>query len=275
MKYLTAFALVATTLFSSCSNDNTAPIVLPDFMPLTIGSFWTYTTEGTTNPQTGELLQGTDSLYVASEDLIGTYTYANLDASTESTGFMTSLFSENHIRTQNEKLYLQGSYDLDLSTLGGSAHQIAIDDAALYDTNAMIDMVLYTNSGSITDPVSVGGQDVELIINYTIKSIQKERFESFDVAGQVFVDVLKSHLIISAKIDAVVEIVPGFPSTINVAPLQDINTVENYYADGIGLIQSSNDFSIQFNTTVAAQLGIPEVIEAPTNQKIASFLIAE
>ena len=274
MKYFTAFALVATTLFSSCSNDDTAPIVLPEFMPLTVGSFWTYTTEGT-NPQTGALLQGTDSLYVASEELIGAHTYTNLDASTGSTGFMTSLFSENHIRTQNEKLYLQGTYDLDLSTLGGSAHQIAIDDAILYDPNAMIDTVLYTNSGSITDPVSAGGQDVELIINYTIKSIQKERYESFDVAGQVFVDVLKSHLIISAKIDAVVEIVPGFPSTINVAPLQDINTVENYYADGIGLVQSNNDFSIQFNATVAAQLGIPEVIEGPTNQKIASFLIAE
>jgi len=251
--------------------DDTTFNTPPTFMALNTGDYWTYDTE-TTDPQTSAVTQGRDSLYVATTATINSLLYTDLDASNTSTAFMTTFLAQNFVRTENSKLHVQGTFDLDLSTLGGNTHTININDAVFLDANAMVNAQLYTDSGSITDPVTINGQNVVLTINYTIKTIQKESFTTMDVNGVTFDNVLKSNLIISAQIDAQVTIL-GIPTTLPVAAMQDINVVENYYAQDIGLIQSDNTFNIDLNPTVAGQLGVPTNINAPSNQKIDTYVI--
>ena len=274
-KKIVFLLLTTVALFlGACSGDDdggNGTANYGNFMPLTIGDYWTYDTE-TTDPQTSTVTQGRDSLYVVSATTIGAFDYMDLDASATSTGFMTTFLAQNTLRTANGKLYAKGNLDFDLSALGGSAHTIAIDDAILVDENATVNTQLYSTSGTITDPVTINGQSVVLTIDYTVKTIQKESFATMDVTGVTFNNVIKANLIISAKIDAQIT-VQGFPVTLNVAPVQDINVVENYYANGIGLIQSDNNFNINLSATVATQLGIPQNINVPSNQKIDTYLI--
>jgi len=251
--------------------DDTVFNYAPSHLPLSAGNYWTYDVE-ITDPQTSTVTQSRDSLYVNTLTTINNLTYTDLDASATSSAFMTTFFAQNYIRTENEKLHVQGTFDLDLSSLGGNVHTIDINDAVFLDPNANVDTQLYSDSGSITDPVTINGQNVTLTIDYTVKTVQKESLATMDVNGVTFNDISKSNLIISAKIDAQLS-VGGFPVTVNVAPLQDINIVENYYAYNIGLIQSDNTFNIDLNPTVANQLGIPTNINAPSNQKIDTYVI--
>lgn len=244
---------------------------ITNYIPLTLNNYWNFDTE-VTDPQTGIATAGMDYLYVATTTTIDTKLYTDLDASATSNGIMTGILAQNFLRRQNDKLYLKGTLNLDLTPAGGSVINIEIDDAVLLDANASDGNILYSSSGSISEPIVANGQNVTLLIDYTIKSIQKENIASMVVNGNTYTNVLKSNLVMSAKIDAQTTIL-GIPITLPVAPQQDINTIENYYADGIGLIQSDVDFNIDLDATTAGQFGLPTNINAPSFQLIDTYLI--
>lgn len=265
-------SLFALALLTACSGDDDANggTTNSNYIPLTLTNYWTFDTE-VADPTGGSTL-GRDSLFVATTTMINSKLYADLDATPTSTGVMTGILAQNFIREQNGKLYLKGTIDLDLTVVGGSVINIDIDDAILLDVNANVNNLLYSTSGSISEPISVGGQNATILIDYTINSIQKESIASMVVNGNTYTDILKSNLVMSAKIDAQVT-VAGFPITLAVAPLQDINTIENYYANGVGLIQSDAEFNIDLDATTAGQLGLPTNINSPSFQLVDTYLI--
>lgn len=267
-----------TTSISACDqpidyvdNNDDDDDSITNYIPLTQSNYWTFDTE-VTDPQGGPATIGRDSLYAATTTTINGNLYTDLDATATSNGVMTGILAQNFIRRQNDKLYLKGTLNLDLTPAGGSVINIDIDDAILLDANGNLNEILYSSSGSITEPITIGGQNVTLLIDYTIKSIQKENINTMSVNGNTYTEVLKSNLIMSAKIDAQVTI-GGFPVTLSVAPQQDINTIENYYANNIGLIQSDVDFNIDLDPTTAGQFGLPTNINAPSFQLIDTYLI--
>ena len=265
---LTAFA--ATALLFSCAKNADNPIVeISNFMPLEIENFWTYTSE-VTDPQTNVPTQGTDSLYVVAS-VSSYHPYIDLDASAESIGPMTFIFSNTSALSENEQVSITGIYNLDLAAIGGATHQIAINDAMLLDSNVATGTILYNKNAVLTDIVTINGQEITLTINYEIETIQKEQLASLVVLGNSYTDILKADIVVSATIDATLEIIPGFPTTVNVAPTQEVYIVESYYANGVGLIQSDANLSVNFNTAVASQLGIPENMTAPSSQKINTY----
>ena len=150
--YTLSILLLGLLTACSCDDDNNGTgISNSNYIPLTLSNYWTYDTE-ITDP-TGNTTTGRDSLYVATTTIIDSKLYADLDATATSTGVMTGILSQNFIRSENDKLYLKGTIDLDLTPVGGSLINILIDDAILLDASASVNSLL--SKSNIFDYVSV------------------------------------------------------------------------------------------------------------------------
>ena len=82
MKYLFALFAFSTLLFSSCNKDEMttdegcAPLAVPDYMPLTIGSYWVYEDIVVDSLGNETSLNHRDSMWVAFDSVINNETYA-------------------------------------------------------------------------------------------------------------------------------------------------------------------------------------------------------
>ena len=82
MKHLFAFMAFSILFFSSCkkeemnNNESCSPTVNPDYMPLTIGSFWVYEDIKIDSLGNELSLNNRDSMWVAYDSVINNKTYA-------------------------------------------------------------------------------------------------------------------------------------------------------------------------------------------------------
>ena len=79
---------------------------------------------------------------------------------------------------------------------------------------------------------------------------------------------------LSLKVTTTVNI--GVPIVVTLLDTQDVLTINNYYADGIGLIDSNAIFTYQLEdlSALPVTIPIPETATITTIQKITAFTVA-
>lgn len=233
-------ASVIALSFISCSSDdssgteNNPNSTAYNLLPLTTSNNWKYDVETIDQDGVTQISTSTDDITLDGDVTLNNLIYADFSTSVGSTGFMSGMFDQNNFRTANAVYYMKGSLDLPLSQLGGTDLSIDINDAKLIDQNANSDTVLTEENGATNQTI----QGLVLDITYSVKTVQNETLSSHTVNGNVYNNVVASSIIINARATT-----PIVGQNIEILASQDIYTVKNYYADGIGLIDSNAVFS--------------------------------
>lgn len=258
---------IVVLLFFSCSDDDTTATESETptnytLLPLSIGSTWTYdvnTDDGTNPPTTSE-----DEITANGNITINSMEYTDFTATPGFTGTMSTLLDQNNFRTANGIYYMYGDFTFPLSQLGGTDIVIQLNDAKLIDQNQTNGTTLTTETGSTTQNIS--GYDI--IIDYTLSTVQKETLNNYSVNNQDYTNVVASDIVVTAT----VSIDLGF-ITQTILPTQNVYVITNYYADDVGLIDSEAIFTYEITDIPGVSLPIPSTATIVTTQKLATYTI--
>ncbi|MGB1270022.1 MAG: hypothetical protein ACPG45_09810 [Flavobacteriaceae bacterium] len=265
--------IIITGALFSCSSDDVSdseasmPESTAVYLPLTLTNDWTYdvTTDDNTNPTTST----TDVITVDESTIINTREYYGMSSSTGSSGTMTQLFDQNYFRSEAGVFYTDGNFTLPLSNFGGTDIVISLNEAKLIDDNEANGTVLEQQSGITTQ--NIGGYDLD--VEYTFKTVQRETLTNHTVETEVYNDIVKSDIILSIKVSTTINI--GVPIDITLLDTQDVLTITNFYANGIGLIDSTALFTYQLEdlSALPVTLPIPDTATITTIQKINNYTL--
>lgn len=259
-------AFMVGLLFFSCSSgDNPDPIItIPgaDYFPLAIANYWTYDVNGVDNG-TNQDFTGRDSLYITGTTTINTQSYFDLDASMESIGVMTGILSTGSIRNDSNRMYLTGSLNIPFEGLEG--FNIELDDTVLFDDKAQADFVLSEFSGQLTDTV----QGFPITATYTLKSINGSSLSSYAVNENTYENVIRSKLIVEVSITSKAEVL-GQTITFDLLKPQNVLTIENTYANGVGLVESDSEISYQLEdfSSLGVEFPFPSTVSIISRQEL-------
>lgn len=262
--------LFFSSLIISCSSDdNNTSNSSYNYYPLIINNTWTYdvVTDDNTNPPTSTV----DVITVDETTTINTNDYYGMSSSAGSSGTMTQLFDQNYFRSEAGVFYTDGNFTLPLSNFGGTDIVIDLSEAKLIDESQANGTILESQSG--TTAQSIGGFDLD--IEYTFKTIQRETISNHTVETVVYDNIIKSDIILSLKVTTTVNI--GVPIVVTLLDTQDVLSIKNYYADGIGLIDSNAIFTYQLEdlSALPVTIPIPETATITTIQKITAYTVAD
>ena len=262
--------LFFSSLIISCSSDdNNTSNSSYNYYPLIINNTWTYdvVTDDNTNPPTSTV----DVITVDETTTINTNDYYGMSSSAGSSGTMTQLFDQNYFRSEAGVFYTDGNFTLPLSNFGGTDIVIDLSEAKLINESQANDTILESQSG--TTAQSIGGFDLD--IEYTFKTIQRETISNHTVETVVYDNIIKSDIILSLKVTTTVNI--GVPIVVTLLDTQDVLSIKNYYADGIGLIDSNAIFTYQLEdlSALPVTIPIPETATITTIQKITAYTVAD
>jgi hypothetical protein len=245
------------------NGDNTP--TFENFLPLTIANFWRYDVN-TTDDQGTPPSTSTDEITTTGTTTIGTLTYFTHEANADATGTMTGLLTQNVVRNDAGKYHMDGELVIPLGQLGGDDVVITLNDALFLDESASDGAILSTQSGTITQTI----QTLPMTIEYTLETVQQEALSSHMVAGDAIIynDILKSQIIL--RLSVATEIA-GFPIT--VLAEQDVLTIDNFYANAIGLVDSDSVFTYTLNT-LPVDIGIPDTVTTTTTQELTDYTVS-
>jgi len=238
-----------------------------NYMAFALDNNWTYdvTTDDGTNPATNTV----DEITVDETTTINTYEYYGMAASAGSTGTMSQLFDQNFFRVDNGVTYMQGEFTLPLSNFGGTDISIILDDAKLIDETKANGTIL-TSQSDVTAQ-TIGGFDLD--ITYTLKTVQRETLTSHTVGLETYSDIIKSDIVLSIKVTTEINI--GVPIVVTILDTQDILTINNFYADNIGLVDSDTVFTYTLEdlSGFGITLPFPDTATVTTAQEITAYTI--
>lgn len=268
MKKLIYLFLVLAMI--SCSNDDDSGNgdsngnTNEDYFPLTQNNSWEYNVN-TTNDQGNPPTTSTDIITVAGTTTINNNVYYDLDANAEATGTMTALLTENHIREAEGKYHMEGEVSLALSAIGGQDILIELNDIVILDQGATVGSVLGTVTGTSTQTI----QNFDVTIDYTLRTVQQGTSPSHSVndGALVYDNVIASQIIVEVSASTVFNNIP-----ITILSSQDILTIDNFYAQNIGLVDSDTVFTYTLNQ-LPIDLGVPTTATSTTTQELNTYTI--
>jgi hypothetical protein len=255
-------------LADNTDTDDTAIFVsTTNYLSFALNNNWIYdvTTDDGTNPTTSSV----DDITVDETSTINSNEYFGMSSSIGSTGTMSQLFDQNFFRVDNGVSYMQGGFTLPLSNFGGTDLTINLDDAKLIDETKASGTVL-TSQSDITAQ-TIGGFDLD--ITYTFKTIQREILASHTVGTETYNDIIKSDIVLSIKVTTEVNV--GVPIVVTILDTQDILTINNFYANNIGLVDSNTTFTYTLEdlSTFGITLPFPDTATIITAQEITAYTI--
>ena len=232
-----------------------------------MGNNWIYdvATDDGTNPVTTTV----DEITVDETTTLNTFEYFGMTSSVGSSGTMSQLYDQNYFRVYNGITYMTGDFTLPLSAFGGTDIVISLNDTMLIDESKSAGTILSSQSGDTAQ--NIGGFDLD--ITYTFKTVQQETMPSHIVGAETFNDIIKSDIILSIKVTTVVNI--GVPITITLIDTQDVLTINNYYANNIGLIESeaTTTYTLEDLSALPITIPIPTTATIIADQKITSYTL--
>lgn len=257
---------VFTSLFFSCSDDDSSTEsenpTNYTLLPFSLGSTWTYdvSTDDGANPTT----TSEDEITASNNVTINAMEYTDFTATPGFTGTMTTLLDQNNFRTANGVYFMHGNFTFPLSQLGGTDIVVQLNDAKLIDQNQTSGTTLTTEDGSTIQ--NIGGYDI--VIDYTLTTVQGETLSNYSVNNQDYTNVVTADIVVAAT----VSIDLGF-ITQTILPTQNVYVIKNYYADGIGLVDSEATFTYQLANIPGVSLPIPSTATILTTQQLATYTI--
>jgi hypothetical protein len=263
MKKITLlFVLIIIVSCSTNDNKQEDPVVeVYNYFPLTLSSYWNYNNEN-------EEGIAKDSLYTSSNEVLNGLNYTKFIASEPISGFMTSMMSQNLMRTTESKLFLNGEFGTPLIE-GFPEISIPLTDLIIYDKEAENGTLLSEEIGEISEIID----DIPIIINYTISTIQGD---ILDEGTGVFSSnkVLTSSIILNLSISTNIEIL-GTVIVIPILQAQDVIKTTNYFASGVGLIFSESliEYELEDLSSLGIDLPIPSEDSSSATQNIDTYQI--
>lgn len=246
--YALRFLFVFALLLASCSSDDDATPNDDDnddqnFFPLVVGNSWDFENTLSTAGQDDLVTNETLSISGTSENS-GNVVYEVETDDPANSGPVTLALSQGTLTKSNAKLIYTGVFGLGLE--GFPEVNFDVENAPIYDKSASNGIEMYSQIGTIEQDF----QGVPITIEYTLSTIMGESLASFDVNGTTYDNVISSQLIINMVASASVDPLPPFP----ILASQDAVIITNYFADGVGLIQSET-----VTTFVFQDLPIPNI----------------
>ena len=263
MKKITLlFVLIIIVSCSTNDDKQEDPVVqVYNYFPLTLSSYWNYNNEN-------EEGIAKDSLYTSSNEVLNGLNYTKFIASEPISGFMTSMMSQNLMRTAESKLFLNGEFGTPLIE-GFPEISIPLTDLIIYDKEAENGTLLSEEIGEISEIID----DIPIIINYTISTIQGD---ILDEGTGVFSSnkVLTSSIILNLSISTNIEIL-GTVIVIPILQAQDVIKTTNYFASGVGLIFSESliEYELEDLSSLGIDLPIPSEDSSSATQNIDTYQI--
>jgi hypothetical protein len=236
----TNYILFLLSLFLvSCSDDdaNTPPPTGPvatapaEYLPIENGNFWIYDVENSSGDN------GTDSLYVANDTIIGGNNYKKLKSGDVAYGLYSTVLNNNSIRRSGDSLLFTGTASVGLSE--ELPLNLNVTDFILVKESARNGEVLDTETGTIELPY----EGFTIIADYKLSSIAKESLPTYTSPnGQQYSNVKKIEMHINLKVNVSMS---GF--SMEIMPAQDVVVSTQYYAEGIGMVHALTDMHYEFS----------------------------
>ena len=243
----------------ACSDDDTdipdtnPPVDADNFFPLVIGNTWDYENV-TTSPGVEDFVSN-ETLSVAGS------TGVLFDLETDNpmnAGPVTSALSQGVLSKSGDQLIFSGS--LGFAVEGFPDFDIALDNAAIYDLSASQGSVMYNDSGSFQETI----EGAPITFNYEIETVMGDSFNSYQVNGTTYDDVISSKIIVTLEITATLFF------EVTILPEQQVVEIENYFANDIGMVFSNTD--VIFDFIELDQIPIPvEDLEFVVTQSLESY----
>lgn len=240
------------------SDDDQGGDDVRSYFSTTEGNGWIYDVSVDQMPATK------DTLTVTTHVNQGGTQFADFEASTTSTGFMTGLLSNGLITEDNARLTYTGALSIPVDPM----NPIIIDIPAtvVYDASITSGTVLGVNEQTITQDLN----GFPLTIEVTAISRQLGLVENYMVGTMTFDNAIQSELAISATISTVVV---GIPVTVLVP--QEVLVATNTYAEDIGLVDSTVNFQYEFIdlTPFGIMLPFPPAASNVTTQQAVDIMV--
>lgn len=238
-----------------------------NYFPLTVGNSWTYNNERAVDQQPSTQSQETMTVADSSEENGNTYYELDTDNSLEG-GLVTNILSNGKLTKINGELMYTGNYEVEIPNF--DPLQLPIE-ATIYSKTASAGTELTNVSQTIQEEIDVQGQLVPVSLDYNIVTTNEGFLPSVTINGEEFQDVLQANLVVSASITAALG-----PIEVTLLAEQEVVTVTNYYADGVGLIHSEATINYEFEDL--SNYGVPTIpnLHIESSQKVDSYnVIAE
>lgn len=242
MRFIKYFllAVISMGILVSCSSDddnNSETNTTDNFFPLVVNNSWNYENTLSTPGQDDLVSIETLSITNTSENDGNTVYELETDNPAGSSP-VTLALSQGVLYKNNNSLLYTGQFGLGLTDFPEVTFDV--EDVAIYDTSASLNTELFSQDGLIEQEF----QGIPISINYTLSSVMGDSFSSFDSNGVTYDNVISSQLIINLEVTA--SITDPLPLNIPILQSQDAVVVTNYFADGVGLIQSETDTNLVF-----------------------------
>lgn len=234
--------------------------VLYSYYSLTTGDNWQYDVTLDENEPTQDELEVTGPVTINGE------VYTDLEASVESTGFMTNLFANGALAEANGILRYTGEVTVPLDAQNEVTLEIPV--IKLYDEAVQI---AGNPVDQVTQTITQEIDGVPVTIDAVISTTSGSTVENLVVNDILFPRVIKATFTVNATITATI-----LGVDIAILPAQDVIIANNTYAENVGLVNSDLNFQYEFIdlTPFGVELPFPQSTENFINQIITTYEVA-
>ena len=268
MKFLKPTTLLLFCLLLwNCSEDDTSSEDTPNetftgnFFPLTTNNEWRYEVNNTDN-DTNTTETNEDVLTVESESSNGFTLTAN--DGTVAYGTMSNILTTGELTRTETTLATNGSLSLPIDGLDFS---IDFNNALLYDTQASLNTELSSQTDSFTQDL----QGFPITITYELTSTQLENLNNLSVLNTNYDTVTSANITLRLSVSTTVT-VGGFSQTLSLIDMQDVMSVDAFYAKNVGLISADAQigYTLNANTLTLLELAGIELTNLPTSMSVTN-----
>ncbi|WP_336069627.1 hypothetical protein [Mesoflavibacter sp. CH_XMU1404-2] len=268
MKFLKPTTLLLFCLLLwNCSEDDTSSEDTPNetftgnFFPLTTNNEWRYEVNNTDN-DTNTTETNEDVLTVESESSNGFTLTAN--NGTVAYGTMSNILTTGELTRTETTLATNGSLSLPIDGLDFS---IDFNNALLYDTQASLNTELSSQTDSFTQDL----QGFPITITYELTSTQLENLDNLSVLNTNYDTVTSANITLRLSVSTTVT-VGGFTQTLSLIDMQDVMSVDAFYAKNVGLISADAQigYTLNANTLALLELAGIELTNLPTSMSVTN-----
>jgi hypothetical protein len=216
------------------TNDPNIEEVAENFFPLVVGNSWDY--ENTLSSPSQQDIVSNETLSVSTTSEVSGDTVYELNSDNPvGSGPVTLALSQGKLNKSNSSLLYTGEFGLGLNNF--PEINFTLENTVIFDTSVSSGTELFSQDETIEQEF----QGIPLTIDYTLTTIKGD---NFDTNGVTYDNVISSQLIVNLEITA--NITDPLPVSVTIVQSQDAVVVTNFFADGVGLIESETDTAIVF-----------------------------
>ena len=281
MNVLLCAFLVACSSNDDDDNNSNEPLT-GNFFPSTVEDLWTYDVESTNSNNSNLNFNETDFLKVGTSNGASFTLVANNNIS-PANGAFNSILVNGTLSGGESTLTFSGDLNLPDEFSEFSNNDISLQNFILYDLSASNNQILSEESGSFSQDLDLDGSLLPLTITYTVTSTKLSSLNSLNVGDESYSNVVRANIVLTMKVVTSIDLLGlGNPVDYDLLPTQEVISIENYFAQDIGLIKSDAVISYQLDEGLLSifddlqiEIGIPDSLTVTNNQELESYLISD